>query len=173
MCDVAIGQGRTCRGKGQGGLANEVYFFNYVTDAFTLTDGVATALDGLTGEAVYKYVIMGDANIFTESIVSDHKTGSKVNTQTLVTQLFSQDSATSVELDKLAAGKIAGVVIDNNGKYRWFAEDSVNVTSTVEAVSGGARADVNGYNVTLVAETLNSAPELDATTVTAFLELVA
>ena len=173
MCDTAIGANRLCRNKGQGGLYGEVYFFNYVEDAFTLTGRLATALDGLVGQTVYKYVIQGDSNTFTESIVSDHKTGSKVNTQTLVNQLFRQDSATSIELDTLLESKVSAVVRDKNGEFRWFGEDGINVTSTAEAVTGGASGDTNGYNVTLVAETLKSAPFLDATTVTAFLALVA
>lgn len=173
MCDTSIGANRTCRNKGQGGLAGEVYFFNYVDNAFTLTGRLATALDGLTGQTVYKYVIKGDSNTFEENIVSDHKTGSKVNTQTLVTQLFRQDSETSIELDALLESNVSAVVKDANGEYRWMGEDGINVTSTAQAITGGASTDTNGYNVTLVAETLKSAPFLDAATVTAFLDLVA
>ena len=171
-CDIAIGanRGKVCNNT-QGGTS-EFYFFNYVDDAFTVTDGEATALDGLTGQTVYKYVIEGDGNPFTQNSVTDAKTGTKVNTQTLVGQLKKIDASTNVELDKLASGQIAGVVKDRNGTYHWFAKDGVNVSSTVEAVTGGAKADFNGYNVTLVAETLELAPILDSATVTAFLALV-
>lgn len=172
-CDIAIGanRGKVCNNN-QGGVKN-VYFFNFVDNAFTLTGRVATALDGLALATVYKYVVEGDGNTFTENSVTDAKVGTKVNTQTLVAQLKKVDSATNIELDKLASGQISGVIEDYSGNYRWFAEDSVNVTSTVEAVTGGARTDFTGYNVTLVAETLELAPTLDATTVTAFLALVA
>lgn len=172
MCDIAIGANRdkACN-NGQGGTS-EFYFFNYVDNAFDVTNGEATALNGLTGQTVYKYVIEGDGNPYTQNSVTDAKVGTKVNTQTLVGQLKKIDAATNVELDKLASGNIAGVVKDRNGKYHWFAQDGVNVTSTIEAVTGGARADFNGYNVTLVAETLELAPILDSATVTAFLALV-
>ena len=60
-----------------------------------------------------------------------------------------------------------------NGVFHWVGhENGFNVTRTVEAVSGGARADFNGYNVTLVAENKALAPTLDAATVTAFLAIV-
>lgn len=172
-CDIAIGanRGKACNNN-QGGLKN-IYFFNYVDTAFDLTARVATALNGLVGETVYKYVIEGDGNTFTENSVTDAKVGTKVNTQTLVAMLKKVDGATNVELDKLASGQISGVIEDYSGNLRWFAEDSVNVTSTIEAVSGGARVDFTGYNVTLVAETLELAPTLDASTKTAFLALVA
>ena len=173
MCDVVIGvnRGRVCDNL-QGG-AREFYFFNFVDDAFTVLAGVATALNGLTGETVYKYVIQGDGNTFTQSSVTDKKIGTKVNTQTLVGQLKQINAATNVELDSMASGNIGGVVKDYNGKYYWFAKDGVNVTCTIETVTGGARTDFNGYNVTLVAETLEKAPVLDTATVTAFLALVA
>lgn len=172
-CDIAIGanRGKQCDNT-QGGYKN-LYFFNYVDDAFTLTSRVATALSGLTGETVYKYEIEGDGNTFTEDSVTDKKIGTKVNTQTLVAQLKKIDAVTNVELDKLSKGKMSAVIEDYNGTFQWIAEDSFNVTMTVQKVSGGARNEFNGYNVTAVAETLDSAPTLDASTATAFVALVA
>jgi len=172
MCDIAIGANRLKVCDNLQGGSREFYFFNYIDDAFTVTAGEATAINvGLT--VAYKYVVQGDGNTFTQSSVTDKKTGTKVNTQTLVGQLKQINSETNIELDKLSSGEIAGVVKDYNGKYFWFAKDGVNVTSTIEAVTGGARTDFNGYNVTLVAETLELAPELDSATITAFLALVA
>lgn len=170
-CDIAIGlnRGKSCNNS-QGGT-EEFYFFNYIDDAFTVVDGEATALNGLVAQTVYKYVIEGDGNPFTQSSVTDAKVGTKVNTQTLVGQLKRIDASTNIELDKFGSG-IGGVVKDRNGSYHWFAQDGVNVTSTIESVTGGARADFNGYNVTLVAETLDLAPILDSATVIEFLALV-
>ena len=172
-CDIAIGANRTKPCDNTQGGTSEFYFFNYVDNAFTVTAGQATALDGLTGATVYKYEIEGDGNPFTQNSITDKKVGTKVNTQTLVGQLLAIGASSNVELDKLNSGKIGGVVKDRNNNYHWFAKDSVNVTATIEAVTGGARTDFNGYNVTLVAETLELAPILDSATVTAFLALVA
>lgn len=170
MCDIAAGRAKTCDNL-QGGV-EELYFFNNIDDAFTVVANVCTAINaGLT--ATYKYVIQGDGNTLTESNVVDKKVGTKVNTQTLVSQLKQVNSATNVELDKLLAGDISAVYKDRNNQYRWIADKGFNVTSTAELVTGAARADFNGYNVTLVSETLDMAPSLDASTVTAFLALVA
>jgi len=170
MADIAAGRLRTDDNL-QGGV-EEIYFFNYVAGAFTVTANVATAIDsGLT--AVYKYEIQGDGNTFTESNVVDKKTGTSVNTQTLVAQLKQVNSATNVELDKLLQGRNSAVYKDSNDQYRWIALKGFNVTSTGELVTGGARADFNGYNVTLVAEQKGYSPSLDASTVTALLALVA
>tara|TARA_R110000796_G_scaffold97429_1_gene204405 strand:+ start:4462 stop:4983 length:522 start_codon:yes stop_codon:yes gene_type:complete len=170
-CDIAIGANRAKVCNNLQGGNEEFYFFNYIDNAFTVVAGQATAVAaGLT--VAYKYVIQGDGNTFTQSSVTDTKVGTKVNTQTLVGQLKQINAPTNVELDKLASGTIAGVIKDRNGVYHWFAKDSVNVTATIEAVTGAARTDFNGYNVTLVAETLDLAPILDAATVTAFLAIV-
>ena len=169
MSDISAGRLKTDDNL-QGGI-REIFFFNHLDKAFTVSANVATAIDsGLT--AVYKYAIQGDANTFSESNAVDKKTGTKVNTQTLVAQLKQVNSETNVELDILLAGEISAVYKDYNGQYRWIADRSFNVTSTAELVSGGARTDFNGYNVTLVSETKDLASSLDASTVTAFLALV-
>ena len=170
MSDISAGRLKTDDFL-QGGV-REIYFFNFLDDAFTVSANVATGINAsLT--ACYKYAIQGDGNTFTESVVTDKKTGTKVNTQTLVAQLKQINSATNVELDVLLQTDVSAVYKDYNGQYRWVAKNAFNVTSTAEAVSGGARTDFNGYNVTLVSETLDLAPSLDESTVTAFLALVA
>lgn len=169
MSDIASGRLRTDDNL-QGGVET-IYFFNYIADAFTVSANVATAINaGLT--AVYNYDIQGDGNTLTESNVADKKTGTKVNTVTLVAQLKQVNSATNVELDKLLETQISAVYKDFNDQYRWVAIKGWNVTSTGELVSGGARVDFNGYNVTLVAEQKGYSPSLDAATVTALLALV-
>ena len=169
-CDIAIGanRGRVCDNL-QGGNTR-IYFFNYIDNAFTVAAGVVTAINvALT--VVYEYVVEGDANTFTQSVATDKKTGTKVNTQTLVGQLKALNAATNIELDKLASANIGAVVKDRNGKFYWFAKDGVNVTATIEALTGGAATDFSGYNVTLVAETLELAPVLDSATATALVAL--
>lgn len=172
MCDIAIGANLddNCT-NGQGGV-EEFYPFNFVADAFTLTNGVATAMNvGLTTS--YKYVSNSDANTFTDVLVSDKKTGNSVATQTLVYQLFKVKGLTNVELTKLAQGKMSGILKDNAGVYHWVGhENGFNVSAQVEAITGGAKTDVNGYNVTLISENKTLAPTLDSATVTAFLATV-
>lgn len=171
-CDIAIGANRekVCT-TSQGG--NEVFYpYNFIADAFTVVDGVATAMDAALTTA-YQYTIEGDGNTFTDSLAADFKTGTSVYTQTLVMQLKQVESATSLELERAAQGNISGILKDRNGVYHWVGhENSFNVTRTVEAVSGGARTDFNGYNVTFVAENKAKAPTLDTATVAAFLAIV-
>ena len=169
-CDIAIGANRDKQCTTFNGGNSELYLFNYVADAFTVASGVATAIDaGLT--VVYKYYITGDGNTLDETMLGDDKTGNRLNTQTLVAQLIGVDGATNNELNNLAAGQISGVVKDRNGVYKALALDEGFWSKTVNAVSGAAKTDFSGYNVTLIAEDKILAPTLDASTITAFLAL--
>jgi hypothetical protein len=172
MCDIAIGASLddNCT-SGQGGV-EEFYPFNFVTDAFTVVDGIATSMNAAL-TAAYKYVNGSDANTFTDVLLADKKTGNSVATQTLVYQLNKIKGATNLELTKLAQGKMSGVLKDNAGVYHWVgAEKGFNVSANVEAVSGGGTNDVSGYNVTLISENKALAPTLDAAAVTAFLAIL-
>lgn len=168
-CDISAPRAKQCD-TSQGGV-EEYYHFNWIEDAFTVTAGIATAMNVALVNA-YKYVVEGDGNTFESTGIADKKNGTRVYTQTVVAQLKQIDGATSVELDTLMAGKVSSVRKDRNGKYWWIADESYNVTSTVQEVTGGARVDFNGYNVTLVAESKRPAIELDSATVAAFLLIV-
>jgi len=171
-CNIAIGANRTEPCNNLNGGIEVFYPFNYIDDAFTVVDGIATAMNvALT--VAYRYEITGDANTLTESKLVDAKTGNSVVTQTVVNQLKKIDGVTNEELEKLAEGKISGVLKDRNSVYHWVgAENGFNLTSTVEAVSGGTKQDFNGYNITLVAENKKFAPTLDDTARDAFLAIV-
>lgn len=173
MCDIAIGANLddNCT-NGQGGV-EEFYPFNFVDNAFTVVDGVATSMSASLTTA-YKYVNGSDNNTFTDVLLADKKTGNSVATQTLVYQLNKVKGSTNIELTKLAQGKMSGILKDNSGVYHWVGhEKGFNVSANVEAVTGGATNDVNGYNVTLISENKTLAPTLDSATIDAFLAIVA
>jgi hypothetical protein len=173
MCDIAIGVSLddNCT-NGQGGV-EEFYPFNFIDNAFTVVDGVATSMD-VSLTAAYKYVNGSDSNTFTDVLLADKKTGNSVATQTLVYQLNKVKGSTNIELTKLAQGKMSGVLKDNAGVYHWVgAEKGFNVSANIEAVTGAGTNDVNGYNVTLISENKALAPTLDAAAVTSFLAIIA
>ena len=116
--------------------------------------------------------MLADGNTLEEVTVADRNTGTRVNTQTLVLALKKQDLNTAIEIDAIAAGRPVVVVQDRNDNYKVLGiTEGMNLTSG-SAASGGAKADFNGYNLTLVAEENATAPFLDSATVTALLALV-
>ena len=169
--DLSVGIGAVCD-TSQGGMS-AFFPFNGLVDAFTVTDGVATAMNAsLT--AAYKYVIAGDNNTFTDEEMSDKKTGNTVVNQTVAFELKQINAVSGVQLTKLIQCDAQGVYKSKAGKYFWIGHESgINVTGKATAVSGGGVNDFNGYQVELVSENKTKAPELDASTVTAFLAIVA
>mgnify|MGYP003673930812 CR=1 FL=1 len=170
MCDIDNGIDKRCN-NGQGG-GSELYFFNFLKDQFTILNGEATAITASLTET-WKYAIKGDGNTLNAPLVGDNKTGSSVCTQTLVAQFFGTSASNSDLLTKLAQGTSGAVLKDRDGNYILLAhEDGFDVSSTIEQVSGGAKADFYGYNASMIAETKILPPRLDDATVTAFLALV-
>lgn len=165
-CKITKGRTEPCKNS-IGGL-RMAYFINYVQDAFTITNGEATALSAEV-DAVYPFELRSDSNILSESLVSDRNTGVTTNTQTLTLALKKQDSETALEVDLIAYGHPIVVVKDANDQYRVVGlRDGLDLTAS-DITTGGARADFNGYNLTLTGIEATLAPYLDTATVTALL----
>jgi|SRR6478735_3961303 len=167
-CDITAGRTRACK-ENLGGNS-KLFLFNYVENPFTVSAGVATAINPLLTE-VFEYEIEGDGNTLVENMVSDRNTGTTVNTQTLTVLLKKIDAATSAQMNLLAYGFPQAVVKDRNGIYHAIGIDD-GIDFTIDQATGGAKTDLNGYTLTGVSTTGELSPKLDASTVTAFLALV-
>jgi len=167
-CDITAGRDKACK-QGLGGLG-KLYLFNFVENPFTVTAGVATAINPLL-TTVFEYELEGDGNNVAESLVSDRNSGTSLNTQTLTVVLKKIDAVTSAEMNLLAYGFPMAVVKDRNGIFHAIGTDD-GIDFTVVQSTGGAKGDLNGYTLTGVSTTGSLSPKLDATTVTAFLALL-
>jgi len=167
-CDITSGRAKVC--KDSIGGNSKLYMFNYLEDAFTITGGLATAINPSLTE-VFEYELEGDGNTLVQNMVSERQNGTTINTQTLTVVLKQMDAVTSAEMNIVAKGYPMAVVKDRNGKYHAIGlQDGIDFT--VDAVTGGAKTDLNGYTLTGVATTGSIAPILDSATITAFLALV-
>lgn len=169
-CDITAGRLRACK-EFVGGVSS-IYLLKFIENAFTISAGnEITAINPLV-TAVYEYQIDGDTHNLVENFVSSKDAGTSVNTQTLTFMLKGMDAATSTQLNSLVYGKTIAVIKDRNGKYKAIGIDD-GVDFTVDATTGAAKTDMNGYTLTGVATTKALAPDLDGLTTTAFLALVA
>jgi hypothetical protein len=166
--DITTGRTRVC--KDSLGGAKKIYFFNYVEDPFTVVANEATAINPLLTE-VFEFEIEGDGNTLLQNFIGERQNGTSVNTQTLTTIFKKQDSDSSANLSFLVKGFPQSVVQDRNGNYHALGiDDGMDVS--IDASTGGAKTDLNGYTVTATATTGSLAPILDSATVTAFLALL-
>ena len=167
-CDINNGRDRACK-DGLGG-ASTLYLYNELADAFTVTNGEATAMNVLLTEA-WAFPLEGDGNTLEQSMVSDRNTGTRVNTQTLTVVLKNMDAPTNAQFNLLSAGYPQAVVVDRNGNHHAIGLDD-GIDFTVVASSGGSKTDMNGYTLTGVSTVSELAPILDNSTVSTFEAIV-
>jgi hypothetical protein len=167
-CDLTAGRAKACK-QGLGGLG-KLYLFNFVENPFTVTAGVATAINPLLTEC-FEYELEGDGNNVSESQVPDRNTGTTVNTQTSTFVLKKIDATTSAQMNLLAYGFPMAVVKDRNGIYHAIGIDD-GIDFTVVQSTGGAKTELNGYTLTGVSTTGSLSPKLDTATAAAFIALV-
>lgn len=170
-CLLTTGRTEPCR-DAIGGL-KALYLMDFLEDAFTISGGEATAISASVSSGdVYKYDLLADGNTFVESGgAPDESTGTSVVTQTGTAVLKKQGVATANEINTLKAARPVAVWKFRDGTYKVQGLSDGTVIS-VETASGGAKADFNGYTLTLTSTELNLAPTLDSATVTAFEALV-
>lgn len=165
-CPITSGRLEVCNNS-IGGI-DAIYAIPYITDGFTIASGEVTAMDAAITES-FKYELRADANLFTTDGVSDENTGVSLFTETLTLALKKQDAATNVQVGLLQSGLHYIVTRSRNGDYQLMGSlEGARVTAS-NIVTGGARTDFNGYNLTFTAFSRIPAPHLDSATVTALL----
>lgn len=168
-CDITSGRLEPCKNSTGGNKA--AYFINFVEDAFTVSNGEATAINVAITE-VFKYELRADGNTLEQEAVSDFNTGTTVITQTLNLALKKLDKDTNNEVKLMAHGRPIIVLQDRNDNYSIVGlTEGADLTSGTSA-TGGAKADFNGYSLTFVATEPEYGQFLDAATVTALQALV-
>ncbi len=159
-CDITAGRDKACK-QNIGGVG-KLFLFNFVENPFTVTSGVATAINVALTE-VFEFELEGDGNNVAEDV--------KWACKEAITYLKKIDAATSQQMNLLAYGFPMAVVKDRNGVYHAVGIDD-GIDFTVAQTTGGAKTELNGYTLTGVSTTGALSPKLDSSTITAFLALV-
>lgn len=168
-CALTTGRSEPCF-DAIGGFS-KLYVVDYAEDVFTVTAGEVTAIDVSVTDA-YEYDLQKDANSVTETLNDDRRaTGATTVEQSGSFTLTKQDSATAVELALLAKATPYVVIKDRMGNYKLYGLTDGCILGG-EAVSGAAKGELNGYNLTFTATETAFAPTLDSATVTAFEALI-
>ena len=162
-CNLTSGRTEPCR-DAIGGL-KAIYLLDFVEDSFTIVSGEATAINAAVTE-VFEYELLADGNTFVETFTADQNNGTSIYEQVLTVALKKQTKESADELALIVKSRPVCVVKFRDGRYvvQGISDGTV---ATGDVQSGGAKADFNGYNLTLTATEVLPAPTLDATTVTA------
>tara|TARA_R110002051_G_scaffold6746_1_gene32132 strand:+ start:1624 stop:2154 length:531 start_codon:yes stop_codon:yes gene_type:complete len=167
-CILTKGRTEPCR-DAIGGL-RAIYLTDFLEDSFTIVSGEATAIDAGVTE-VFKYELLADGNTLVETFTADANNGTSIYEQVLTVALKKQDKETASEIATIVKARPIAVAQYRDGSYK-VVGISDGTVATGDIQSGGAKADFNGYNLTLTATEVSPAPTLDSSTVTALLALV-
>jgi hypothetical protein len=167
-CDITRGRAKSCK-VGIGGVS-KLYLFNFLEDSFTISGGVASAMNAALTEA-FVYDLTGDGQVLVEDMVPDRSAGTTTNTQTITAILQKIDVATSAEMKLIANGYPIAVVLTRFGQYHLIGQEE-GIDFVVNSTTGSTQAEFNGYTLTGTSTEKELGAILDSSTVTAFLAVV-
>lgn len=132
-----------------GGIV-EVYIANNSdVSAVTVTSGQVTAISMASSAKFHKYAFPRNTGSLSSNYQIDDAAGSKFVQSDLVLQFNRMDTTKRVEISALAQGELAVIVKDANGSYWYLGLDAPVKASAGDGLTGTARADRNGYSITL------------------------
>lgn len=161
-CDLTIGRLEPC--KDVSGGIKKIFFIDYTRDllstaTFDSNNQITAFATALT---LYEYELRGNGHNFVENLQVSGDTGTRFNTQTLTAVIKQRNIATRKEFMLLAAASPHIVILDNNGNYV-FAGIENGFDITIEATTGSAMGELNGYNITATAQETDFAFFVDPT----------
>jgi hypothetical protein len=129
--------------------------WDYVAGGATITAGEITALVQDAGTSFKRYNIRKEIVAMDSTSTTDPLTGSNVNEAVVTAALYKLSKTKNTEL-KLAQGTPLMVIIqDNNDVYHAFGYENGAELLTVQAMTGKALSEMNGYNLSFTAREQN------------------
>lgn len=133
----------------------KAYIANYENVAAVVVDFSAMTVSSITmtGDTkFYAYNFAKQTGSLTSTLTKDEANGTRYYLNEAALQFNKMEAKKHLEMSALAADPTAVIILDNNGKY-WFLGYDNYVSATDGTVqSGQSFDDLNGYNLTLQAQ---------------------
>ena len=120
----------------------------YLSDV-TAQEGVIKQITLAEGEKFKSYYFNRNTGSMTSNYTLDPATGVRYVTTDLVLQFNRMETTKRIEVTALAQNELALIVKDANGKYWLLGKDEPVRATAGDGMTGTARADRNGYSITL------------------------
>jgi hypothetical protein len=178
ICNALInGLDKSCSNNAGG--VNKIYITDF-ENVTAFTTGAATAplvgdwISGITlAGASQFYEIKTNKNVcnFTEDAAIDMTNGTTFFNQVVNIVLSRRETTKRDFIEKLTAGQkqLVLIVLDSNGNYWYFGQVEGAYVTAITGGSGTAKADANGYIITLTAMEADQAYQVDPTIVAALI----
>jgi len=163
-CDISKGRAEVCKDS-IGGLRN-IYFVNFDPTITYTFDAINTdAIEAVSGTpTLHKYELKSDDSTFIQTTNSDRNAGTSFESQELAITLKKLTVESHREIKLLIFGRTNVVIEDNNSNFFLMGIDFGAEVTGGTTVTGGAKGDLSGYTLTLVAEEKTKANFFEATT---------
>lgn len=128
-----------------------VYLANFADVATPLVgpDGEITTI-AMSGSAkFYKYEFARNTSSMSSNYAVNAENGTTYVETDLLMVFNRMDTAKRLEITALAQGELVAIVEDNNGNMWYLGHDEPLTLNAGDGLTGTARADRNGYSVTL------------------------
>lgn len=145
-----------------GGIVEALIANHADVSAVTETAGKITAITMASSAKFHRYQLPRNTGSLSSNYTIDDTTGAKFVASDLVLQVNRMNTVKRIEISALAQGELAVIVKDANGVYWFLGKDAPVKASAGDGLTGTARADRNGYSITLQDNSLELPLEVDA-----------
>ena len=161
-CEILSGrQDFSCK-TSVGGLKN-IYILQGFDAQLKANSTIANSIMTATTSAntVYKFELLNDGNTFSEENEVSRSTGTSLFNPQGAIVIKRQDASTQTLLETLSKMRSQIIIEDHNGNLRIAGLEN-GVDFQISTQSGGAMADLNGYNLTFSGKEKNMAVYVQA-----------
>lgn len=138
----------------------------------TVEDDMITALGGTGNTSWYEYEFIKNTGSVTSTFNQAGDAGTSYVESVIVLQFTKQETAKRIEINNLAVSDVAVIIEDANHKFWYFGFDDYVTLTDGTAETGTARADFNGYNISLTDESEELPYELSQSAINQLLGVV-
>lgn len=127
-----------------------VYLANFAdVSSITESSGAISAIS-MSGSAVFKkYEFARNTSSLSSNYAVNAENGTTYVETDLLMVFNRMDTAKRLEIVAMAQGELVAIVEDNNGNMWYLGHDEPLTLNAGDGLTGTARADRNGYSVTL------------------------
>lgn len=133
----------------------------------TVADGGISTITMADSAKFHKYAFARNTGSMSSNYTIDQTTGVRFVATDLVMVFNRMETAKRVEITALAQNDLVAIVKDANGKYWYLGYDEAVTATAGDGLSGTARADRNGYSITLQDNSHEMPYEVDETIIAA------
>ena len=132
-----------------GGISEALFANKEDVKEVLLTEDIISAITMESGKKFVRFQFPRNTGSMSSNYTIDQTTGVKFVTTDLVLVFNRMDTQKRVAIKALAENDLVGLVKDANGKWWYLGYDEPLNATAGDGLTGTARADRNGYSVTL------------------------